>query len=53
MSKQHKGWKGCCMMCADWFRGEDKHKRYIQELRSVGGRRGQRHKLWKRRRDDE
>ncbi len=40
MSKHHKGWRGCCMLCARWFRGEGRNKRLrFSELRRVGARR--------------
>lgn len=48
MKHKPKGWKGCCMLCAAWFRGEDKRRTKLSELRAVGGRRGQKHKPWKR-----
>ena len=47
MKAKPKRWKGCCMMCAAWIRGEDKHRTHAGELRAVGGRRAQKHKPWK------
>ena len=42
MSAQHpsRGWKGCCLMCAAWCRGEGKQRRMkTSDLRRAGGRR--------------
>lgn len=37
MSKQHKRWRGCCMMCAAWIRGDGKAKRLrASDLRRLG-----------------
>ncbi len=40
MSKQHKRWRGCCLLCARWVRGDGKHLRMrFSELRRIGVKR--------------
>lgn len=52
MGKQHKRWKGCCMMCAAWIRGDGKYRRMPgRDLRKSGGKKSLKHKLWKKEED--
>ena len=34
-----KRWKGCCMMCAAWIRGDGKDRVPHAALKKLGGRR--------------
>ena len=35
--KKNRRWKGCCMMCAAWIRGEGMAKRLrFRDLRKLG-----------------
>lgn len=49
---RHNGtgrWKGCCMMCAAWIRGDGKGRRMkVSDLRRSGGRRAVKRKDWDR-----
>lgn len=39
MSKKQKRWKGCCMMCAAFIRGDGwAHRRPYKDLKQFGGK---------------
>ena len=49
MTAQHpsRGWKGCCMLCTPWIRGDGKrHRMKVGDLRRAGGRRVVKRKQW-------
>lgn len=36
----HRRWKGCCMLCASWIRGDGKAQRMrFSQVRKVGAKR--------------
>lgn len=40
MAQKPKRYKGCCMLCADWIRGDGRWRRHkASELRKLGGQR--------------